>query len=79
MEVDRFGKGGKKGKKGNGDGKNAKTEGQHQNQNPNPSKDFVCWHAGKKGHMSTECWSNPKNQSLEEGNTREAKENRRLA
>ena len=51
----------KKGKKGKGDGKRSKQEGQHQN--PNPSKDVVCWHCGKKGHMSTECWSDPQNQS----------------
>ena len=25
-------------------------------------KHVVCWHCGKKGHLSTECWSNPKNQ-----------------
>ena len=56
MEVDSFGKGGKKGKKG-------KNEGQHQNQHPNSSKDVVCLHGGKKGYVSTEFWSNPKNQS----------------
>ena len=39
MEVDGFGKGGKKGK---GDGKSGKNEGQHLNQNPLPSKDVVC-------------------------------------
>ena len=42
MEVDNFGKGGKKGKKGKGDGKSGKKEGQHQNQSPNPSKEVVC-------------------------------------
>ena len=63
MEVDSFGKGGKKGKKGKGHGKSGKKEGQPRNQNPNPSKDVVCWHCGKRGHLSTECWSNPKNQS----------------
>ena len=68
MEVDSFGKGDKKGKKGKGDGKSGKKEGQHQNQNPNPSKDVVCWHYDKKGHLSTECWSNPKNQSGSGGN-----------
>ena len=72
MEVASFGKGGKigktskkdkKSKKRKGDGKRAKKECQHQNQNSNPSKDAVCWHFGKKGHLSTECWSNPNNQS----------------
>ena len=66
MEVDSFGKGGKKGKKGKkgkGDGKNGKKEGQHQNQSPNPNKNVDCWHCGKEGHLSTECWSDPKNQS----------------
>ena len=24
---------------------------------------FFFWHCGKKGHLTTECWSNPKNQS----------------
>ena len=39
MEVDSFGKGGKKGK---GDGKSVKKGGQHQNhQNPHPSKYVV--------------------------------------
>ena len=57
MDVDSYGKGGKKGKKGKGDGING----------PNPSKDVVCWHCGKKGHLSTECRSNPENQSLEQG------------
>ena len=42
MEVDNFGKGGKKGKKGKGDGKSGKKEGQHQNQSPTPSKEVVC-------------------------------------
>ena len=54
---------GKNGKKRTGGGTSVKEESQHQNQNPNPSKDVVCWHCGKKGHASTECWSNPKNQS----------------
>ena len=58
MDVDSSGKGGKKGKKGKKEGK-----GQNQSQNPNPSKNAVCWHCGKKRHLSTECWSNPKNQS----------------
>ena len=55
----------KKGKKGKGDGKNGKTggTGQNQGQNPNPSKDALSWHCGKKRHLSTECWLNPKNQS----------------
>ena len=44
VEVDSFGKGSKKGKKGKGDVKNGKKESQHQN--PNPSKDVVCWHCG---------------------------------
>ena len=39
MEVDSFGKGGKKGKKMRGDGKNVKKQGQHQNQSPHPNKD----------------------------------------
>ena len=30
---------------------------------PNPNKDAVCWQCGKKGHLTTEGWSNPKNQS----------------
>ena len=51
------------GKKGKGDGKIGKKEGQHHNQNHNASKDVVCWHCDKKGQLSTECWSNPKNQS----------------
>ena len=34
-----------------------------KNQSPNPNKDAVCWHCGKKCHLSTECLSNPKNQS----------------
>ena len=60
MEVDSSGKGGKKGKKGlreRGDGKNGKKEGRGQNQrhHPNPSKDVVCWHCGKRDHLSTEC------------------------
>ena len=55
MDVDSFCKGCKKGKKGKGDGKNVKKEGQTQSENPNPSKDIVS--------LSTECWSNPKNQS----------------
>ena len=66
MEVDSFGKGGKKSKtskKGKGDSKNGKKGGQNQNQNPNPSKDVVCWNCCKKGHLSTQCWSNLKNQS----------------
>ena len=42
-------------------------EGQHQNDDPNPGKDVVCWHCDKKGHLSTECWSNPKNQSSTSG------------
>ena len=67
MEVDSFGKGGKKGNKGKSDCKSVKKEGQHQNHNPNPSKDVVCWHCGKKGHLSTECWSNSKNQSCSGG------------
>ena len=46
MDVDSIGKGGKNGKR---EGK-----GQDQSQNPNPSNDVVCWHCGKKGHMSTE-------------------------
>ena len=50
----------------------ARKKGQHQNQNPNPNKDSVCWHCGKKGHLSTECWSNPKNQSGS-GGTQEVK------
>ena len=57
MEVDSFGKGGKKGEDG---GKSVKKEGQHQNPNPNSSTDVVCWCCGKKGHLSTECWSNPR-------------------
>ena len=62
MDVDRFGK---KGKKGKGDGKNGKKggTGQNQSQNPNTNLGVVCWLCGKKGHLSTECWSNPKNQS----------------
>ena len=71
MEVDSFGKGGNKGKTGktgNGDGKNGKKEGQNQNQNLNPSKDIVCWHCGKNGLLSSECLSNPKNQSGSSGN-----------
>ena len=54
MDVDRFGKDGKKCKKGG--------KGQNQDQNLNPSLDAVCWHCGKTGHLSTECWSIPKNQ-----------------
>ena len=71
MEVESFGKKGKKGKKGKGDGKSGKKEGQHQNRNPNPSKDVVCWHCEKKGHLSTERWSNPKNQSGSSGTQNE--------
>ena len=70
MEVDSFRQGGRKGKegkKGKGDGESVKRDGQHQNQNPNPSKDVVCWHCGKEGHLRTECWSNPKNQSGSNG------------
>ena len=66
-EVDGFGKGSKKGKKGKGDVKNGKKEGQHQNQNPNPSQAAVGWHWGKQGHSSTECWSTPWNQSGSSG------------
>ena len=61
MDVDSFGRGGKKGEKGKKRKGNGK--GQNQSQNPNPSKDVVCWLCGKKGHLSTECWSNPENQS----------------
>ena len=74
MEVGSFGRGGKKGKKrkkGKGDGKNGKKEGQHQNQNPSPSKDVVCWHCGEKSGLSTEGWSNPKNQSGSSGTENE--------
>ena len=71
MEVESFGKKGKKGKKGKGDGKSGKKEGQHQNQNPNSSKEVVCWHCEKKGHLSTERWSNPKNQSGSSGTQNE--------
>ena len=53
----------RKGKEGKGDGK----RGQHQNPNPNPSKDAVCWHCGRKSHLSAACWSNPKNQSGSRG------------
>ena len=65
MDVDSFGKGGKKGKKGNGDGKNSKKGGTGQNQslNSTPIKEVVCWHCGNQGHLSTQCWSNPKSQS----------------
>ena len=51
----------RKARKGKVMAKSAKNEGQHQNQNPNLSKDTVCWHCGKKSHLSTECWSNPLN------------------
>ena len=37
--------------------------GQHLSQNPSTNEDAVCWGCGKKGHSSTECWSNPKKQS----------------
>ena len=62
---------GNKGKKGKGDSKNDKKEdkGENQSQNPNPSMDAVCWHCGEKGHLSTECWSNPTNQSGSGGNS----------
>ena len=46
IDVDSIGKGGKNGKR---EGK-----GQHQSQNPNQSNDVVCWHCGKRGHLSTE-------------------------
>ena len=62
MDVDSFGKGGEKGKKGKGECKNGKKRSKGESQNPNPSKD-VCGHSGKKGHLSTESWSNPKNPS----------------
>ena len=48
------------GKKGKGDGKSVKKEGQHQNQNLNPNKD-VCWHFGKNGHLSKGGRGKPKN------------------
>ena len=81
MEVDSFGKGGKKDKKGKGDGTNGKKgdRGQHQKQNPDPGKDVVCWHCGKRGHLSTECWSISKNQSGSGGIQKQANENRRTS
>ena len=73
MYVDISGKEGKEGEKGKGDGKKGKKggKGQNQNQNQNPSKDVVCWHGGEKGHLSTEYWSNPKNQSGSGGGQKE--------
>ena len=65
-------------RRGEVDGKSVK-KGQHQNQNPTPSKDAVCRHCSTKGHLSTECWSNPKNLSGSELETKEAKQNRRAA
>ena len=56
MDVDGFGKGGKKGGKG-----------QNWSQNPNPNKDVVCRQCGKQGHLSTEGGSNPKSQSCPGG------------
>ena len=69
MDVDSFGKGGKKSKKGEGDSKNGKKEGEDQNQsqNPNPNNEVVCWVCCEKGHLCTECWSNPQNQSASGG------------
>ena len=45
------------------DGKSGKKEDQHQNQNSNPARTLFVGIRGNKGHLSTECWSNPKNQS----------------
>ena len=50
-----------------GDGKNVNKECQYQNQSTNPIQDVVCWYCGKKGHLSTECCSNLKNQSSTSG------------
>ena len=36
----------------------------NQSLNPSTNKDAVCWHFEKKGHLSTECWSNPPRTSL---------------
>ena len=71
MDVDSIGKGGKRG------GKNGKKGGKGHNQshNPNPNKEIVCWHCGKKAHLRTGCWSNPKNQAPVELKTKEAKGN----
>ena len=77
MDVDNLGKGGKKGKKGKGDGKKG-GEGQNQSQNPNSSKDVVCWHCDKHGHLSTERWSNPKNQAGSSGNRNKKTEERHM-
>ena len=65
MNVDPFGRGGKRGKKGKGDGKNGKKGGKGHNQShsPNPNKEVFCWHCGKQVHLRLECWSNPMNQS----------------
>ena len=40
---------------------------QNLSQNPCAQNVVVCWHCGKKGHLSTECWSAPKNQSGSRG------------
>ena len=64
MEVDTFGKGGKKGKngkKGKGEGKSVKKV-NIRSRTRIQVRNVVCWHCGQKGHLSIGYWSNPKNQ-----------------
>ena len=71
------------GKQGKGDGKGMRDKGQAQRQNQsqssNPNMDAVCWHCGKKGHLSTERWARPKNsRASDEAIATLAEENRKV-
>ena len=59
MDVDSFGK------KGKGEQERPDRRQRSKSDSESESKQgrFVCWHCGERGHMSTECWSNPMNQS----------------
>ena len=67
-----------KGKQGKGDGKGQRGKGPAQSQSSNPKMDAVCWHRGKKGHLSAERWARPKNsRALDEAIATVAEENRK--
>ena len=64
MEVDSFGGGGKKGKKGKkGDGKSGKRKVNIRTRTRVQARMLFVGTAVRKGDLSTEGWSNPKNQS----------------